>query len=123
MSQYRSPALAALLDSQRAIEERMRNGEQSPAEVLDIGRQVLDFAAREDETLGAVLPLLDPAVRDELRAEHDQIDEDLQLLAWLLGNTPDSADVPALTASLARRMAMHLARDGRLLSRAARLTE
>ena len=111
-----------LLDSQRAIEDRMRSA-RSPLTVLEVGRQVLEFGARETEALGSVLPLLDPAVVAELQAEHNQMDEDLQLLDWLLENTPDSPDILALTDSLAERITRHLARDSRLLARAARLAQ
>ena len=76
-------------------------------------------AAREDEAFSALTPLLDPAVRTELAADHQRIAEDLDLLDSLLQTTPTSADVAVLTASLVRRMRQHISRDGRLLSRAA----
>lgn len=114
----RAAALAALLNSQRTIQTWMRRAGQSPHDVLEIGRQVLQFAEREEEAFGSLLPLMDNAVRAVLAAEHEALGEDLSLLEWLLTHMPDSPDVPALAGSLARRMCDHLERDGRLLARA-----
>lgn len=114
----RTAALATLVDSQRAIETLVRRAGHSPQEVLEIGRQVLQFAEREEEAFRSLLPLMDNAVRTVLATEHEQFSEDLRLLEWLLVHTPDSPDVPALAGSLARRMTDHLERDGRLLARA-----
>ena len=75
------------------------------------------FALCEHEVLADVLKLLDPAVRAELAAEHQQLAEDLSLLEWLLRTTPDSPDVSVLSMSLARRMRQHLERDQRLLNK------
>ena len=80
---------------------------------------MLAFADCEDEAFLGLASLLDPAARHEFIAEHRQIAEDLTLLDWLLHTTPDSPDVAVLTASLLRRMRQHIARDGRLLARAA----
>jgi hypothetical protein len=125
MLRYRMPAtqdvLAALLRSHQAIEARIRQAGQSPADVLGIGQRLLEFATREDEAFRAVLPLLDPAARADLAADHEQLGEDLVLLESLLQHTPDSPDVTALAHSLARRMSQHVERDGRLLARAARM--
>jgi len=92
-----------------------------PEDALVAGRALLAFADYEDEAFSGLAPLLDPAARQELVTEHQQIAEDLILLDWLLHTTPDSPDVAVLTASLLRRMRQHLDRDGRLLARAAGL--
>jgi hypothetical protein len=115
-------ALATLLRAHQEIEARVQLAGQSPADLLAIGQRLLEFAAREDEAFSAVIPLLDPAARAQLAADHEQLGEDLGLLEWLLTSSPDSPDVPALAESLARRMTHHVERDGRLLTRAARLT-
>lgn len=115
----RTTALATLIDSQRAMEALVRQAGHSPQDVLEIGRQVLQFAEREEEAFRSLLPLMDNAVRTGLATEHEQFGEDLRLLEWLLAHTPDSPDVSALASSLARRMTDHLERDGRLLARAA----
>lgn len=122
MSESRQDAgLAPLIDAQRAIEARLHAGGRTPHDVLAVGRDVLAFAAREEDAFESLLPLLDQSARGVLEQEHEHLDEDLRLLEWLLANTPDSPDVTALADSLARRMAEHLERDGRLLARAAAL--
>ena len=113
--------LVALIVEQRELEARIHDLHASPRETLVAGASLLAFAAREDEAFSALAPLLDPAVRVELAADHQRIAEDLELLDWLLQTTPTSADVSVLTASLVRRMRQHICRDGRLLSRAAAL--
>lgn len=113
--------LAALLDEQRALEERIHRLEACPEDALVVGEALLGFAAREESAFSAVARLLDPAVQRDLAGEHEQIAEDLQLLEWLLRTTPDSPDVTVLTTSLLRRMRQHIDRDGRLLARAAGL--
>lgn len=90
----------------------------SAVEVLQAGQTLLDFAHREDQALSALSGLMEPPVIDELRAEHDEIGRDLELLEWILSTTPDSPDASALAESLARRMHTHVSRDGRLLARA-----
>ena len=114
----RIAALTALLASQRLIDTWIRQAGHAPHDVLAVGRQVLEFAEREEEAFHSLLPLMDGAVRDVRASEHDELAEDLRLLEWLLAHAPDSPDVPALTASLARRMTEHLQRDARLLARA-----
>jgi hypothetical protein len=57
-------------------------------------------------------------VLDEMRAEHEEISRDLELLDWLVCSTPDSPDAAVLAASIASRMLRHVSRDGRLLARA-----
>lgn len=113
--------LAALMEEQRELEARIHDLHASPRETLVVGASLLAFAGHEDEAFSALTPLLEPAVRAELAAEHQRIAEDLDLLDWLLQTTPTSLDVSVLTASLARRMREHICRDGRLLSRAAAL--
>jgi hypothetical protein len=114
-------ALTALMQSQRAMEDRTRTLGHSPVEVLEVGEDVLAFAAREDEAFASLTDLIDPAVRAELAAEHQHLAEDLDLLAWLLRTSPDSPDVEVLAEALARRMRQHLERDGRLLARTKQL--
>ena len=114
----RAAALTRLLDSQRAIQERMRSGGGSAPDVLEIGRHVLASAEQEEDTLGSLFPLMDSEVLAELASEHAQIAEDLRLLEWLLSHGADSPDVPALAGSLARRLFAHMERDGRLIARA-----
>ena len=110
-------AITSLLDSQRQLEARLQSS-VSPAEALAIGRLVLDFAAREEDAFASISDFLDPSVSIELTADHRQIAEDLELLAWLLEAMPESPDIHELSDSLARRMAQHIRRDGRLLRRA-----
>lgn len=113
--------LAALLAEQRQLEERVHSLEPCAEAALILGYSVLAFAAREDDAFSVLAPLLDPAARQELTAEHQQIAEDLELLEWLLSNGRDSADIAVLTTSLLRRVQQHIDRDGRLLARAAGL--
>ena len=114
-------ALVALLQEQRALEQRIRDLAPGAEGALVVGGSLLEFAEREDEAFAALAPLLDPAARQELATEHQQIAEDLTLLDWLVRTTPDSPDISVLTASLVRRMRQHIDRDGRLLARATRL--
>jgi hypothetical protein len=109
--------LAALLVEQRELEGRIPDVCASPAETLQLGDAVLQFAAREDEAFAAVAPLLDPAALSELTAEHQHLAEDLELLGSLVRTT--SPDAFTLAASLLQRMRHHVSRDGRLLARAA----
>ena len=55
-------------------------------------------------------------MREQLRAEHGALEEDLQLLREML-DSPDTVaeDVATLSASLLRRLREHIARDERLL--------
>lgn len=114
--------LAALLQEQRSLEERIHCLGPCPKDALVVGDALLAFADREDEAFSALAPLLDPAARQELASEHQQIAEDLTLLDWLVRTTPDSPDIAVLTASLLRRMRQHIDRDGRLLARATGLS-
>ena len=113
--------LAALLQEQQALAERIHGLAPCAEDALVVGGALLAFAVRESTAFGAVAPLLDPAARQELLTEHQQIADDLALLDWLVHTTPDSPDVAELTASLLRRMRQHVDRDGRLLARAERL--
>lgn len=99
----------------------MRDLVPTPAAVLAAGQTLLQFARQEDEALAAFGRLLEPAVINEMRAEHEEISQDLDLLAWLVSTTPDSPDASVLAESLARRMHRHVNRDGRLLARVAGL--
>ena len=114
--------LNALIEEHRELQMQIEGLLASPRETLTAGAALLDFARHEDDALATLAPLLDPAVQAELRAEHTQIADDLDLLRWLLRTMPDSPDVPVLTTSLVRRMRRHIDRDGRLLARAALLS-
>jgi hypothetical protein len=113
--------LTGLLREHRTLEDCVRDLVPTPASVLAAGQTLLGFARQEDEALAALARLLEPAVIEEMRAEHEEISQDLDLLAWLVSSTPDSPDVAVLAESLARRMHRHVNRDGRLLARAAGL--
>jgi hypothetical protein len=115
-------ALEYLIDLQHAVEARLGGAGVGAADVLEVGRSVVEFAEREEAAFFPILPLLDPEARVELAAEHQQLAEDLQLLQWMVETTPDSPDVATFAGALARRMRDHIARDGRLLAHAARLT-
>jgi hypothetical protein len=115
----RRSALATLLEELGA---RIDHATPRPEEAVAIGEALLTFAGREDDLFSALAPLLDPAARQDLAAEHHRIAEDLALLDWLVRTTPDSPDVPILTTSLLRRMRLHIDRDERLLARAEGLT-
>ena len=117
----RPSALASWLRDHRMLEARLAETDLNPPHVLMVGHALLAFADREAEAFTVLLPLLDPTVRVDLAAEHHQLDDDLALLEWLIGTTPDSPDVPVLGASLIRRLRLHAERDGRLLERAERL--
>ena len=92
------------------------------AEVLSRSPELLlAFAEREGDAFRALAPLLDPVAQAELATEHRQIAEDLVLLECLLAADHDAVDAAVLSASLASRICHHVARDGRLLSRAALL--
>jgi hypothetical protein len=119
MEHQRRPAvLAELLEEHRCLEDRMSALQGSVADVLAAGETLLTFARQEDEALAALATLMEPAVINELRAEHEEISHDLDLLGWIASTTPDSPDASALAESLARRMHKHVSRDGRLLARA-----
>jgi hypothetical protein len=107
---------------QRSLEDRTSALDGSAAAVLDIGPSVLEFAASEELAFLPLLELLDPAVRTELAREHDSLTEDLALLRWLAATTPDSTDVSVLAQALTGRIRNHIARDGRLLTQASRLS-
>jgi hypothetical protein len=111
--------LATLLEE---LDARIDDTTPRPERALAIGEALLAFAGREDDAFSALAPLLDPAARQELVAEHQQIAEDLTLLEWLVRMTPESPDVPMLTTSLLRRMRLHIDRDERLLATAEGLT-
>lgn len=113
--------LAALIAEQVRLEERIGELRSSPHRTLLAGKAFLAFAARQEEALAVLSSLLDPVVQAEMRAEHEQIGEDLELLEWLLETTPESPDVAVLTLSLIRRMRQRVDRDSRLLARAAAL--
>jgi hypothetical protein len=114
-------AIDHLIALQRTLEARIAGTTGTAAAILELGQAVLDFASSEEEAFFPLLPLLDPAARAELAADHDELREDLQLLEWLVSASPDSPDIPPLTAALARRMHAHVTRDGRLLAQAFRL--
>jgi hypothetical protein len=116
------PDLTRLLELQAELEARVRAVDGSARAVLDVGADVLRFAESEESAFFPILPLLDPAARAELGGEHDQLREDLELLDWLFSTTPDSPDVSTLAEAIARRMCDHIARDGRLLLQAARIS-
>lgn len=113
--------MTRLLEEQRTLERRLAGAEPSPGEVAEIGAAVLAFAESEESAFFPVLPLLDPSVREELGGEHTALADDLRLLESLMGTTPDSPDVTALSTAVARRIRTHIARDGRLLAQAIRL--
>lgn len=115
--------LVALLAEQRALEEQVHEIGLGAEETLRVGQALLAFARREDQAFSAVAPLLDPVVQQDLAGEHRQLEDDLQLLDWLVKTTPESPDVLVLTASLRTRMRQHVERDGRLLARAAVMTK
>jgi hypothetical protein len=116
-----APTLAALLREQRELEGRICARDLTMEDTLAAGRLLLAFAEREGDAFRALAPLLDPVAQAELADEHRQIAEDLALLEWLLAADHEAADAAVLSASLASRMRHHIARDGRLLSRAATL--
>ena len=115
------PILDALIAEHRDLQMHIEGLLASPRETLAAGEALLAFAKHENEAFSALTPLLDPAARAELCAEHEQIAEDLELLRWLLRTAPDSSDLTVLTTSLVRRMRRHIDRDSRLLARAAGL--
>ncbi len=114
--------LAALIEEQRALEDRICRSDLGPEDALAAGRTLLEFAEREGDAFSVLSPLLDPVAHTELAIEHRQIADDLELLEWLLTSSPDSPDVAVLSAAVGRRMQQHIARDGRLLARAAGLS-
>ena len=89
--------------------------ETEPDVVLQLGAAVVLHGLVEELYLFALHRLLDPAVREELRADHDRIEETLSLLEELLADPDPGDDLPVLTAALARRLREHVERDGRLL--------
>ncbi len=87
----------------------------SPPAVLDLGAAVLFHGELERQWLFARHPLLDPAVIEQLTAEHDQLALDLETFDSLWHADPESHDVPALSGSLLSRLRDHIARDERVL--------
>lgn len=116
------PDLARLAELQRELEARVGAVDGSAAAVLEVGAAVLRFAELEQTAFFPILPLLDPAAHAELGGEHARLRDDLDLLASLAATTPDSPDVAILAQAIAKRMCEHIARDGRLLAQAARLS-
>jgi len=110
--------LIDLLREHRALEERVRELHPTPERVLAAGQRLLAFARQEDQAFSALNRLLEPAVLDEMRAEHEEISRDLELLDWLVTSSAESPDAEVLAESIARRMLRHVNRDGRLLARA-----
>lgn len=110
-----------MLQEHRGLVTALDRSPLTPAEVIALGRSLLAFAGTEGQSLAVLLSMLEPAVRDDLAAEHERLEDDLALLAWLMEAAPESPDVVALADSLVRRMREHVCRDGRLLERAARL--
>ena len=96
----------------------MRELHPTPELVLAAGQTLLAFARQEDQAFSALNRLLEPAVLEEMRAEHEEISRDLELLDWLVTSSPESPDAAVLAESIARRMLQHVSRDGRLLARA-----
>src|SRR5690349_10304543 len=98
MEPHASPAnvLSALLQEHRALEKRIRRMARTPPQVLRAGRTLLEFARHEDQAFATLARWLDPAVLDEMGAEHSQISLDLELLEWLQATTPDSPDAAVL---------------------------
>lgn len=111
-----------LLREHRALENRVRELDPTPELVLAAGLTLLAFARQEDQAFSALNRLIEPAVLEEMRAEHEEISRDLELLDWLASSTPASPDATTLAESLARRMLRHVSRDGRLLARATGVT-
>jgi hypothetical protein len=110
-----------MLHQHRTLVSALDSLPMTAREVIAVGRSVLALAREEGRTLSVLLSLLEPAVRDDLSAEHQLLADDVALLEWLLETTPASPDVSALAESLACRLREHLERDSRLLERAARL--
>jgi hypothetical protein len=111
-----------MLQEHRGLAIALATPSLTPGEVVALGRSLLAFARREGQSLAVLLSMLEPAVRDDLAAEHERLADDLALLAWLMEAAPQSPDVAMLAESLVRRMREHVSRDGRLLERAARLS-
>lgn len=112
-----------MLQQHQALVSALHSSPMRAEEVIAVGRSVLAFAREEGRTLAVLLSLLEPAVREDLSAEHALLADDVALLEWLLETAPDSPDVDALSHSLAWRLREHLERDSRMLERAARLEQ
>jgi len=110
-----------LLAQQRALLARLDGLRGGAEEVVAVGMEVLRFAEEEERAFFPLLPLLDPIARAELAHQHDEINEDLELLESLLSTTPDSPDVEILAGAVLRKVRNHVERDGRLRLRASRL--
>lgn len=111
-----------MLQEHRGLAAALDRSSLSPEDVISLGRSLLSFAGTEGQSLAVLLSMLEPAVRDDLAAEHERLEDDLALLAWLIEAAPESPDIADLSESLVRRMRDHVSRDGRLLERAARLS-
>ena len=111
-----------MLHEHRGLALALDRSPLTPADVIALGRALLAFAGAEGQSLAVLVSMLEPAVRDDLAAEHERLADDLALLAWLIEAAPESADIADLSESLVRRMRDHVSRDGRLLERAARLS-
>jgi hypothetical protein len=82
---------------------------------LAFGAAVSLHALLEPELLAAQHNLLDPAVAEELVADHARLAEDLDLLAELAAAEPASPDLPPLAAALREHLLRHVERDERAL--------
>jgi hypothetical protein len=113
--------LERLVDLERSVSRRLDDAGENPEAVVAAGNDVIGFAALEERLFFPILPLLDPLAQAELAREHEQLEDDLQLLGNLMTATPESPDVAALASAVARRLRAHIARDGRLLAQGLRL--
>lgn len=94
----------------------MRLGVEPPVEAtLALGAAVLLHALLEPVLLAAQRHLLDPAVAEELAADHARLAADLDLLAELALGDPASPDLPPLAAALREHLVRHTERDERAL--------
>jgi hypothetical protein len=117
MTDAHRASLASARDEHHRL-QRLLQRPAGPDEAVTIGKALLRFAAQEEAMFSTLATLIDPAAQVELTTDHREIAEDVNLLEWLLQTTPESPDIPVLASSLLQRMQAHVARDGRLLSRA-----
>lgn len=83
--------------------------------VQSLGETVLEHGAEEVARLAPIWRWVDPAVQEELAAEHASLQEDLQFLAELQQTAPGSEDLRLVAAGLLERLLRHIRRDERTL--------
>ncbi len=100
----------------RTLLKSARQGDgEDVAAVLGLGAAVLFHGLLEATHILPRHHLLDPAVVEELAADHARLARDLAALEELWRSDPKSPDLPLLTRAVFQHLMTHLERDARAL--------